>query len=100
MMSRTIDGIRSTVAIGVSYSIDSENSTRRSCIRLKLRMRLLSRSAFEKTSCSPLTLRTRVVLRPTCSTVPLNVSTAIVSPTTNGLSRTIEKAANRSPRMF
>ena len=33
-------------------------------------------------------------------TLPVIVSTVIVSPTANGLSRTIASAAKRSPRMF
>ena len=39
----------------------------------------------------------RVVFSPTCSTVPVIVSTTIASPITNGLSSTIDREANRSP---
>lgn len=46
------------------------------------------------------TLRTRVVLRPTCSTVPRYWSTTMKSPITKGLSRAIESDANKSARMF
>src|SRR5688572_2017388 len=63
-------------------------------------MRLLRRSLFDTITCSPPRLRIRVVLRPTCSTVPCTLSTVMKSPTTNGLSSTIASAAKRSPRMF
>lgn len=53
-----------------------------------------------RTTCSPVRLRMRVVLRPIRSTVPLMSSTTMKSPTRNGLSTTIEMEANRSPSTF
>ena len=77
-----------------------ENTTRRSFIRPKLRILLLSRSAFAKTSCSPEMLRIRVVFRPICSTVPLSSPTTTKSPGRNGLSNMMAREAKRSPRML
>jgi hypothetical protein len=78
----------------------SVSTTRRSTMPWKLRMRALSSSAFDTTMRSPVIERRRVVLSPTLSTVPTNVSKVIVSPTTNGLSRAIESDARRSPSTF
>ena len=49
-------------------------SARCSGARPKLRTRLFRISAFDRMICSPLSLRSRVVLMPMCSTVPVNVS--------------------------
>ena len=52
-------------------------TTRRRYIERKLRMRALARLEFPNTMSSPLELRTRVVLMPMCSTVPMKVSTTM-----------------------
>jgi hypothetical protein len=73
---------------------------RRSSSRPQFLTRLESRFAFGMMICSPLTLRSRTLLTPICSTVPLKSSTVMASPTTNGRSSVMDSDASRSPNTF
>ena len=74
------------------------NSERRSYRRPKLRSRDFSRSVLEMMICSPLTLRSRVLLMPMCSTVPCMSSTLQRSPRARRACRARSTARRGSPR--